>query len=130
VIDAEGSPFIGSSIRFVNSYYCLELTQEGIAISLPTYLSMHGVKDALAVIWTMQQTGFLYIAWKDIQEWIVETDSDGPDYYALTLISKGQIKVRRFVPDNALESDILDAVRSIGKRTLRLMCDVEDAPQG
>lgn len=65
----------------------------------------------------------LFVAWRDIKEWEVRDDSDGPDYYRLILAKGGYICIRR--PSRAQdEYELLDAVRGVGQMAVRLLCDV------
>ena len=127
VIPAEGVPAITSPVRFSNNKDWIEILPEGVNLSRHTLLRMQGVPDFMAKAWVVEQTQEHFVTWKDITEWIVKTDSDGPDYYWLKLRPKGVLSVRRFKPDCATECDLLDAVRSVGKLPVRLLCDIEPA---
>jgi hypothetical protein len=85
------------------------------------YIRLH---DAVGQKWIAEQVGELFVAWKDIIEWVVDTDSEAPDYYLLKLQPLGEIRVRRFKPLAANECDLLDAVRRAGNIPIRLRCDV------
>lgn len=124
VIPAEGAPTIASPVRFSFKKDWIEILPEGVSFSRHALLTMQGVPDFLAKVWVAEQTQELFVAWSDIIEWAVETDSDRPDYYALKLHPKGMLNVRRFKPNSATECDLLDAVRSVGKLPVRLLCDV------
>jgi hypothetical protein len=64
-----------------------------------------------------------FVAWRDIKEWEVRDDSDGPNYYRLNLTKGGYICIRR--PSRAQdEYELLDAVRGVGQIAVRLFCDV------
>jgi hypothetical protein len=126
VIPAEGAPAVISPVRFSNKNKkdWIELRQDGITLSRHALLGLTGVPDTMARLWIAEHTNELFVAWSDIIEWVVGTDSDGPNYYLLKLQPKGRLAVRRFAPDTATECDILDAVRSVGKLPVRLRCDV------
>lgn len=64
------------------------------------------------------------LKWDEIVEWEVWYDGDGPDYYLLTLRDKGYIKLQR-PGDPEKEVQILDYVRTIGGRPVRLFCDID-----
>ncbi len=127
VFPAEGAPTVITPVRFSNNSKkdWIEILPEGMTLSRHTLLRMAGVPDLMAKIWVAEQTQELFVAWHDIIEWVVDTDSDGPNYYLLKLHLKGTLTVRRFEPDTATECDLLDAVRSAGKVTVRLRCDVD-----
>ncbi len=125
VVPAEGAPALVPPIRFSNKKYWIEMLREGPAFSRSNLLSMQGVTEIMAKSWIAENTGALFVPWADIAEWGVEDDNDGPDYHRLRLRSGGQIRVRRFPPDQASECDLLDAVRSVGKMPIRLRCDVD-----
>lgn len=82
--------------------------------------------DAAAKLWLSQTVGDCFVPWYDIKEWEVCTDSDGPDYYRLPLRGKGHFLIRRFTPVEGTETDLLDAVRSVGKLSIRMLCDISD----
>ena len=63
------------------------------------------------------------IDWEGINEWQVHEDSDGPNYYRLMLASGGYVNLKR-PGDPALEVEILNNVRAIGGRPVRLVCDI------
>ncbi len=124
VVPAEGAPSVVLPVRFFDQKNWLELSPEGLVLSRSGLLSIQGVPDALGRLWISEQAGELFVAWKEVAEWVIDTDSDGPDYYLLNLRPRGTIKVRRFQPDTASECDLLDAVRSAGNVPVRLRCDV------
>jgi hypothetical protein len=63
------------------------------------------------------------INWADIAEWQVHDDSDGPDYYRVVRHDGAQIKLRRpYAP--AEDGRVLDYVRTVGRRPVRLFCDI------
>lgn len=125
VIPAVGAPMIVPPVRFFSQKDWIEMLPEGVNLSRHALLKMQGVPETIAKIWIAEQTQEHFVAWGDVVEWTVETDSDGPDYYALKLRPKGMLSVRRFKPDSASECDLLDAVRSVGKVPVRLRCDIE-----
>ncbi len=63
------------------------------------------------------------IGWAQIAEWQVRDDRDGPAYYRMTLLDGGYINLKR-PSDPAKEQLVLDYVRAIGGRPVRLFCDV------
>lgn len=127
VIPAEGAPTVVSPVRFSSNKDWIEMMPEGVNLSRHALLELQGVPETIAKIWIAEQIQEHFVAWGDIIEWTVETDSDGPDYYVLKLRPKGMIRVRRFKPKSASECDLLDAVRSVGKLPVRLLCDIEPA---
>ena len=125
IVLAEGAPAIVPPVRFSKEKSWIETLSEGVVFSRSCLLSMQGVSDASAKLWVADNTGEVFIPWGDITEWIVDTDSDGPDYYLLRLRSGGLTRVCRFPPDHATECDLLNAVRSVGQVPVRLRCDVD-----
>lgn len=124
-VPAEGAPAVDPPVRFSKGKYWIEIQAEGLLCSRSCLLALPRVSEAVAKLWVADHAGQLFIPWADIAEWSVEIDSDGPDYYVLRLRTEGLIRVCRFSPDRASESDLLDAVRSVGKVPLRLCCDVD-----
>lgn len=125
LVAAEDAPLVSPPIRFEYKKNWIELRAEGIVVSNYSFLGMHGTKQAFKTSWIARQSEELFVPWSDVAEWIVDSDTEGPDYYRLKLHPQGELKVRRFEPEMASESKILDAVRSIGKLPVRLKCDVE-----
>jgi hypothetical protein len=127
VFPANGAPMVVSPVLFSSKHKkdWIEMRLEGMTLSRHALLRMQGLPDFMAKVWVIEQIGEQFIAWTDIVEWVVDTDSDGPNYYALKLHAKGMLKVRRFKPETSSECELLDAVRSIGKVPVRLRCDVE-----
>jgi hypothetical protein len=124
VVAAEGAPMIASTARFVNKKNWIEFRSEGVVLSSQNFLGAPGTKQLFQTSWVVQQSGQLFISWNDVVEWIVDSGSDGPDYYRLKL-HQGEAKIRRFRPEEATECDLLDAVRGVGRVPVRLLCDVE-----
>lgn len=61
--------------------------------------------------------------WDELFEWQVRDDTDGPDYYRLVLRDGDHVDLKRPIdPDG--EPEILDYVRAVGGRPVRLLCDV------
>lgn len=124
VVAAEGAPTFVSPVRFANKKKWIEFRSEGVVLSRHNFLGMQGTKQLFETSWVAQQAGQLFVPWNDVVEWIVDSDSDGPDYYRLKLHSRGELKILRFRPEMATECELLDAVRSVGKLPIRLHCDV------
>jgi len=78
-------------------------------------------------MWISQVIGECFVPWEDLKEWEVFEDGDGPNFYRLPLRTPGYVLVRRFAMIQGSESKLLDAVRSIGKLPVRLLCDIDDA---
>ncbi|MEC5397526.1 hypothetical protein [Uliginosibacterium sp. H1] len=125
LIPAEGAPAFDPPVRFSRGKDWIEMRVEGVLVARHTLLSVQGVPDSLAVLWIADATGEMFIPWNDVAEWIVDTDSDGPDHHVLHLHAGGRIRLRRFSPDHAGEGDLLDAVRSVGGLPIRLRCEVD-----
>jgi hypothetical protein len=125
LIPAAGAPPVLSPARFADKTHVIELLPSGLVVSRGALLAVSGAREGLSRRWIAEQTGELFVAWEEIAEWCVDTDSEGPDYYALPLRAGGAIRVRRFVPDASCEGDLLDAVRAIGRLSIRLRCDVD-----
>jgi hypothetical protein len=124
---AEGAPTVVAPVRFSNKNKkdWIEMRLEGMTLSRHALLRMQGVPDFMEKVWVADQLGEIFVAWSNIIEWTVDTDSDGPNFYGLKLQPKGALAVRRFEPDTATECDLLDAVRSVGKLPVRISCDVD-----
>lgn len=129
LIAAEGAPRIEAPIRFAggNDGF-IELRGEGVLVSNKALLGLQGMPGAMAHRWVADHAGQLFLPWPDCAEWIVEDDSDGPDFYRLPLRSGGHVRVRRLHRLAGDEARLLDAVRSIGGLAIRLLADVDDAP--
>jgi hypothetical protein len=127
VFPAKGAPMVVSPVLFSSKHKrdWIEMRPEGVTLSRHALLRMQGVPDFMAKAWVVEQIDEQFIAWSDIVEWVVDTDSDGPNYYELKLQAKGMLNVRRFNPETSSECELLDAVRSIGKVPVRLRCDVK-----
>ena len=125
LIPAVEAPSVMQPVLYSDENNWLEMQTDGVTVARQCLLSMQGVPHAQQLLWVADLCGDLFVPWHDISEWIVETDSDGPDYYLLKLQPKGTLRVRRFLPDAATESTLLDAVRSVGKRPVRLRCDID-----
>lgn len=125
VVSPEGAPLLSSPTRFAHDKNWIEMQVEGVTIAKYNILSMQNVSQLLSKAWVSEQLGYLFVPWSDVIEWVVQTDSDGPDYFLIKLLPKGALTVRRFHPDGTTECNLLDGVRSIGKRPVRLLCDVD-----
>jgi hypothetical protein len=127
VFPVAGAPMVISPVRFSskNKKDWIEMRLEGITLSRHALLRMQGVPNFMAKVWIAEQIGEQFVAWSDIVEWVVDSDSDGSDYYLLKLKPKGTLSIRRFKPDTASEHDLLDAVRSVGKLPVRLRCNID-----
>lgn len=123
VVPAEVAPHVVPPVRFTSGKHWLEMRGEGLAFSRSCLLSMQGV--SLAGLRVADFAGEVFIPWDDIVDWGVDTDSDGPDFYRLSLRAGGLLRVRRLAPEDADECRLLDAVRSVGRVPLRLRCDVD-----
>lgn len=128
LIAAEGAPRVEAPIRFDGSDGFIELRSEGVLVSHKALLGLQGMPGAMAHRWVADQAGQLFLPWHDCAEWIVEDDSDGPGFYRLPLRSGGHVRVRRLHGlASGEEAHLLDAVRSIGGCTVRLLADVDEA---
>lgn len=130
VIAAEGAPRVDAPIRFDGRDGFIDMRSEGVLVSHKALLGLQGMPDGMAHRWVADQAGQLFLPWQDCAEWIVEDDSDGPDFYRLRLRAGGHVCVRRLHGlANGDESRLLDAVRSIGGLAVRLLADVDEAPR-
>jgi hypothetical protein len=120
LIPAAGAPACHPPLQFSNGERRIDLLADGAVFSRSALLSTHDV----ATSWVADAAGQLFIPWADIVEWGVDTDSDGPDFHLLRMRPAGQVRIRRFVPGQASECALLDAVRSVGQVPVRLRCDV------
>lgn len=125
-IPAAGAPAMAAPIRFSHEKDWIEMRAEGVVLSRHALLRFESVPDPLEKTWVVEQAGQMFVPWRDISEWAVEQDLDGPDPYRLDLPDGAHLLVRRFLPSAASETRLLDAVRSIGKLPVRLRCDVKD----
>jgi len=123
VIPAEGAPAVAAPVRFTQGRHWIEMHADGVAFARSSLLGMQGVPRLIEASWVVEQAGQWFVPWADITEWVVEADSDGPDYCRL-LLRQGQIRLRRMTPDAGSECDVLDAVRAVGHCPVRLRCDV------
>lgn len=124
LVPADGAPLVSLPARFAKGKYWIEIRSDGIVLSSKCFLGMQGWGPRLATLRTVEQSGQLFVPWDDVEEWIVNTDSDGPDYYCLKSHSRRAVLVRRFHPKAACECELLDAVRRAGNVSVRLHCDI------
>lgn len=124
LVPADGAPRVCPPARFAANRDFIEMVPEGVVIARRTLLTMHGVADRMRKIWVSEQVGQLFVPWRDIEEWVVDTALEGEDPYTLQLKTGGAYTLRRFQPDGAGEADLLDAVRSIGKVPVRMRTDL------
>lgn len=124
LVPAQGGPAVLPPVRFTEGDRWIEMRGDGIVASRTSLLGMQGVPRPLEAAWVADQAGQLFIPWDEVVEWAVETDSDGPDGYRLVL-RQGGLRLRRLMsPTQGTECDLLDAVRAVGGRPVRLLCDV------
>lgn len=124
LVPAEGAPAVTAPLRFSAGKQWLEFRADGLLIARDTVLSTPGLPRSLEAAWVTEQAGQRFVPWPDIAEWIVETDSEGPDYHRLRMRFRGELRLRRFQPEAGTECDVLDAVRGVGGVAVRLRCDV------
>lgn len=124
LIAADGAPPQTTPLRFAKGRSWMEFRAEGVLLSAYDVLGTQGTRQALETTWVIQQSGQWLLAWTQIAEWIVDSDTEGPDCYRLKLRPRGELRLRRFAPDGATESDLLDAVRAVGRVPIRLRCDL------
>lgn len=125
VLVPEGAPAVMPPVAFAHGQDRMEFTTHGVLVAQHSVLGVQPTGDARQLAWVLQQAQQLHVPWADVAEWVVDTDCDGPDDYRLVLRAGGRIRLRRFLPDAHQERQLLDAVRSIGKRPVRLLCDVD-----
>ncbi|MFT4240853.1 MAG: hypothetical protein QM569_01105 [Acidovorax sp.] len=123
VVPAEGAPAVAAPVRFTQGKRWIEMRPDGVVFARNSLLGMQGVPRLIEATWVAEQAGQWFVPWADITEWVVETDSDGPDNYRL-LLRQGQMRLQRLTPDAGHECDVLDAVRAVGRCPVRLRCDV------
>jgi hypothetical protein len=126
VIPPVGAPAVAVPARFSNKKELIEIRTDGLLLSSKSLLGLRGVSDAMGKMWVSQAVGEFFVPWTDLSEWEVHTDSDGPDFYRLPLKTKGHILVGRFQPVEGSESDLLNAVRSVGGLPIRMRCDLDE----
>jgi hypothetical protein len=126
LVPADGAPVVVPPVRFANGDCWIRMSRDGVTASKQTLISMPGVPQMIAKVRAVAESGEVSARWSDVVEWSIEEDSDGPDYHWLQLRGGGAIKLRRFAPKQATESDILDAVRSVGKVPVRLRSAVNE----
>lgn len=124
LVPAEGAPRVYPPARFAANRDFIEMVPEGVVIARRTLLTMQGVADLVQKTWLSEQVGQLFVPWREIEEWVVDTSLEGEDPYSLQLKAGGAYTLRRFQPDGASEADLLDAVRSIGKVPVRMRTDL------
>jgi len=102
------------------------LSKEGVCFSPAATLAFDFSRmrmAARAIRSARQDQPVHAVQWREIKQWEVHKDSDGPDYYRLTLADNGYIGVRR--PSKVEEEvELLDAVRSLGQTAVSLHCDL------
>ncbi|MFM9863777.1 MAG: hypothetical protein ACKVRO_09230 [Micropepsaceae bacterium] len=109
----------------------LRIAKDGIHVTSAAWLRAD-FKRALDHMRKVQARGMnpdaveAFVPWRDIQEWAVQDDSDGPNYYSLRFAKGGYLNLRRpSAPGD--EYELLDAVRSAGQIAVRIFCDVPRA---
>lgn len=125
-IPATGAPAVIVPARFSYKDGAIEFRTDGLLLTGDTLLGLRGATDAAGKMWMSQTIGEYFLPWHEIAAWEVHTDSDAPDFYQLPLQTRGYLRVRRFKPAEGSEADLLDAVRSVGRLPIRLLCDIED----
>ena len=106
------------------------LTQQGVWFGLAATAgsSWHLARKLVAIQMMTQsdnddQLSSYFVGWNDVAEWHVCHDSDGPNYYRLIMRDGGYSRLKR--PANPeQERRILDYVRTVGGRPVRLFCDI------
>lgn len=101
----------------------ITLQADGVLVSSPALVGIHRA-GRLSHTWVADQAGQYWLSWADVAEWRVESDSDGPDVHRATLVGGGDVSIRHFVPDGASEAALLDAVRRLGGKPVRLLVDI------
>lgn len=102
----------------------VQIAEDGVRVSLNAIMQSD-FKRAIKLIKDRRRKDppLEALAWRDIKKWEVFTDSEGPDYYRLTLADGGFITFCRPAKPHD-EYELLDAVRSLGQTAVRLHCDV------
>jgi hypothetical protein len=102
------------------------LSKEGVCFSPAATLAFDFSRMRMAArkLRSARQDEPVYaVQWREIQQWAVHKNSDGPDYYSLILTDGGSIGVHR--PSKVEEEvELLDAVRSLGQTAVSLHCDL------
>lgn len=127
VVPAAGARAVVPPVRFSDGEHWISMSASALTASRSALLSLQGLPQTMSSAVASAASGEMTIRWADIIEWTIETDSDGPDYQVLRLRAGGAVRLRRFAPTDARESDLLDAVRSVGGVPIRLLDDVEGA---
>lgn len=123
LVPAQGGPAVLPPARFTQGDRWIEMRGDGVVASRTSLLGLQGVPRLLEASWVADQAGQLFVPWAEVVEWAVETDSDGPEFYRLVL-RQGDVRLRRLSPAQGSECGVLDAVRAVGRRPVRLRCDV------
>ena len=123
LVPAQGGPAVLPPVRFTQGDRWIEMRGDGVVASRTSLLGLQGVPRLLEASWVADQAGQLFVPWAEVVEWAVETDSDGPEFYRLVL-RQGDVRLRRLSPAQGSECGVLDAVRAVGRRPVRLRCDV------
>lgn len=127
MIPPDGAPAIAAPVEFTKNTDSITLRADGILLSKSALLGFRSMPDGGAKMWISQTIGECFVPWADLREWEVCDDSEGPNYYRLPLKTKGHVLIRRFAAVEGSEAQLLDAVRSIGKLPVRMLCDIDDA---
>lgn len=126
LVAAAGGPAVTPPWRYARGKDWIELRCDGVLVSRHALLALPGVAEAMAKLWIAREIGEFFVEWAALSEWCVAEDSDAPDSYRLSLRAGGQLHLRRFRGEAAGEVALLDAVRSIGRLPVRLLCDVAE----
>ena len=124
LIPPQGAPLVQAPLRLARKRSFVEISPDGVLIGAAALAGFDGIPEAAQRLWVAQTLGEYFVEWKDIKEWQVCEDSDGPNLYVLKLFDGGGIRVYRSATMAGQACLLLDAVRSIGRVPVRLKADV------
>lgn len=118
-VPAEGAPEVPAPVQLVDGPARVGWTDAGLVFGRRRVLRLQGGPDRLARVMALEAAGQWFVAWEDLQAWSVESDSDSPDPYRVTLRDGSQLLLARLSRGRD-ERALLDAVRSRGRVAVQL----------
>jgi hypothetical protein len=123
--DGHLDTFLYESKKRGNAQVTLDHTGVWVSAAALQRASWKITKELLPIMTANQYAPVEYIhhvAWNELVEWQVSSDSDGPDYYTLCYQDQKFITLSRPY-GRSVEPALLDYVRSVGQCPVRLFCN-------